>query len=142
MQRWPGLAVLSLFICLAAGCGPTFTYKHLDRLIPWYVDGYVDLSRDQRAILRGQLEPLLQWHREEELVRYAGIIDRIGDDLSRPVTPTDVQGWIDAVTAAAERSEETMLALALDFGATMSDAQMAGIERSLWERQQDHEEEF
>jgi hypothetical protein len=123
MQRWPGLAALGLFICLAAGCGPTFTYNHLDQLIPWYVDGYVDLSRDQRAILRGQLEPLLQWHREEELVHYAGIIDRIGDDLSRPVTPTDVQRLDRRGHGRGGRSEETMLALALDFGATASDAQ-------------------
>lgn len=125
-----------------AGCGPTFTYNHLDRLIPWYVDGYVDLSHDQRTVLRGQLEPLLQWHREEELLRYVGILDRIGNDLARSVTAADVQAWIDEVGAAAERTEQSMLALALDFGATMSDAQMTEFSASLWERQQEYEEEF
>jgi hypothetical protein len=136
------LASLLVLACLVAACGPSFTYNHLDRLIPWYVDGYVDLSHDQREILRGQLEPLLQWHREEELVRYVAIIDRIGGDLSRPVTAADVQGWIEAVVAAAERTEESMLALAVEFGATLSDAQMAEFSAGLWKRQRDYEEEF
>jgi hypothetical protein len=142
MTRLQRIAASILLPCLVAGCGPTFTYNHLDRLIPWYVDGYVDLSRDQRAILRGQLEPLLQWHREEELVRYLEILDRIGNDISRSVTAADVQGWIDEIIAAAQRTEQSMLALALDFGATMNDEQMAEFTASLWQRQQEYEEEF
>jgi len=92
--------------------------------------------------LRGQLEPLLQWHREEELVRYVEILDRIEGDVSRPVTAADVQNWIDELVAAAQRTEQSMLTLALEFGATMNDAQMAEFVASLWERQQEFEEEF
>lgn len=142
MTHWRTLAAPVLLLWLVAGCGATFTYNHLDRLIPWYVDGYVDLSRDQRSILRGQLEPLLQWHREEELLRYVVILDRIEEDLSRSVTAADVQNWIGEVIAAAQRTEESMLALALDFGATLDDAQMAELTASLWQRQQEYEEEF
>lgn len=142
MTRLQRIAAFILLLCLVAGCGPTFTYNHLDRLIPWYVDGYVDLSHDQRSVLRGQLEPLLQWHREEELLRYVGILDRIGNDLARSISAADVQAWIDEVVAAAERTEQSMLALALDFGATMSDAQMTEFTLSLWERQREYEEEF
>ena len=136
------LAAGLLAAVLVAACGPAFTYKHLDLLIPWYVDGYVDLTSDQRAILRGQLEPLLQWHREEELASYIAILDGVETDLSGEVTPAQVQGWIDAVTAAAERTEVSMLDLALDFGARLSDAQMAEFRDSLWEQQREYEEEF
>lgn len=142
MTRLQRITASILLLCLVAGCGSTFTYNHLDRLIPWYVDGYVDLSRDQRVILRGQLEPLLQWHREEELARYVEILNRIENDLSRSVTAADVQGWIDEIMAAVQRTEQSMLALALDFGATMSDAQMAEFVASLWQRQLEYEEEF
>lgn len=142
MTRLQRVAFSILFLCLVAGCGTTFTYNHLDRLIPWYVDGYVDLSHDQRAILKGQLEPLLQWHREEELLRYVEILERIAVDLTGAVTAADVQSWIDEVVAAAERSEQSMLTLALDFGASMSDAQMTEFSASLWERQREYEEEF
>jgi hypothetical protein len=41
-----------------------------------------------------------------------------------------------------ERTEQVMLSLALDFGATMSDDQMAEFIANLWERQRDYEKEF
>lgn len=140
--RWLRAACCLLLACLLAACTASFTYNNLDRLIPWYVDGYVDLSHDQREILRGQLTPLLEWHRQEELNRYIAVLDRVDDDLQRPVTAEVVQSWVDAVTAAAERAEIHMLRVALDFGATLSDDQMAELTASLWERQREYEEEF
>jgi hypothetical protein len=127
---------------LLAGCTATFTYNRLDWLIPWYVDGYVDLSREQRRILEDQLEPLLKWHREEELVRYAAVLERIERELGSPVTASAVQAWIDEITAALERTETSMLSLALDFSETLSDEQMAEFAANLWQRQRDYEEEF
>jgi hypothetical protein len=133
-----------LFLCAAllVGCTATFTYNHLDWLIPWYVDGYVDLTRDQRKILESQLEPLLRWHREEELVRYVAMLDRIERDLGTGVSAAVVQSWTDDVMVALERTESSMLLLALDFSATLSDAQMAEFGASLWERQREYEKEF
>jgi hypothetical protein len=127
---------------LLAGCTATFTYNRLDWLIPWYVDGYVDLNREQRRILEDQLEPLLKWHREEELVRYAAVLERIERELGSPVTASAVQAWIDEITAALERTETSMLSLALDFSETLSDEQMAEFAANLWQRQRDYEEEF
>lgn len=124
------------------GCTASFTYNHLDWLIPWYVDGYVDLTRDQRKILESQLEPLLRWHREEELVRYVAMLDRIERDLGTGVSAAVVQSWIDDVMVALERTESSMLLLALDFSATLSDAQMAEFGASLWERQREYEKEL
>jgi hypothetical protein len=127
---------------LLAGCTATFTYNRLDWLIPWYVDGYVDLSREQRRILEDKLEPLLKWHREEELVRYAAVLERIERELGSPVTASAVQAWIDDITAALERTETSMLSLALDFSETLSEEQMAEFAANLWQRQRDYEEEF
>ncbi len=142
MKRLRTLAARLLPLALAAGCTASFTYNHLDWLIPWYVDGYVDLTRDQRKSLEDRLEPLLEWHRDEELDRYIALLDCIEADLAGPVSAATVQTWIDEIEAAAARTEETMLDLALDFGATMNDAQIAELVVSLWERQRDYEEEF
>ena len=60
-------AVLAMLFLSA--CTSGFVYNRLDWLIPWYVDGYVDLTRAQRDVLRAQLEPRLAWDREEELAR-------------------------------------------------------------------------
>lgn len=136
------IATLLLATTLVTGCTATFTYNHLDWLIPWYVDGYVDLTRQQRQALQGRLEPLLKWHREEELIRYSELLDRIERELAAPVTAATVQGWVDEVVASLERTEQSMLMLALDFGAGMSDSQVSEFTASLWERQREFEEEL
>jgi len=140
----PGRRIVTLLLAsaLVAGCTATFTYNHLDWLIPWYVDGYVDLTREQRQALQGRLAPLLKWHREEELVRYAELLDRIEHELATPVTAAIVQDWVDQVVAALERTEQSMLTLALEFGAGMSDLQISEFTASLWQRQREFEEEL
>jgi hypothetical protein len=138
------LPFVAAILCAAllTGCTATFTYNHLDRLIPWYVDGYVDLTREQRRLLDAELEPLLRWHREEELLRYHALLQRIEKDTSADVSPAQVRAWIDELMAALERVETSMLSLALEFSSTLSDEQMAEFGTSLWERQREYEKEF
>ena len=94
------LIAVVLLTLLVAGCTMSFTYNHLDWLIPWYVDDYVDLSRQQRQLLQGQLGPVLQWHREEELERYLEILDQIEADLAGEVSAAQVRSWADEIIAA------------------------------------------
>jgi hypothetical protein len=136
------LAAFALAAGLLAACTATFTYNQLDWLIPWYVDGYVDLNRDQRRLLRQQLEPQLQWHRGEELAAYVDLLNRIESDLAKPPTADVVNGWIEAVVAALERVERSLLEVALEFGSSVSDAQMEEFIGSLWENQREYEEEY
>ena len=136
------LAVFAAAAWLAAACTASFTYNQLDWLIPWYVDDYIDLTRDQRQLLKLQLEPRLQWHREEELARYIDLLDRIEAGLSGPITTDEVNAWLDEFLAAIERVEESMLSVALEFGATVSDAQMAEFMEKLREKQSEYEEEY
>ncbi len=143
ITSWTKKLIAALLLTLlAAGCTMSFTYNHLDWLIPWYVDDYVDLSRQQRQLLQGQLGPVLQWHREEELERYLELLDRIEADLAGEVTTAQVLSWADEIIAAAERVEENMVSVALQFGATLSDEQLAEFMESVWEEHREYEEEF
>jgi hypothetical protein len=135
------IAVALVIVALLTGCA-SFTYNRLDWLIPWYVDGYVDLTGDQREALRERLAPSLEWHRREELARYMEILDRIEADLDGPVDSATVRAWADDALAAAQRVEKTMMGVALEFGAEVSDAQVKEFIASLWERQREFEEEF
>jgi len=133
----------SLVLCgLLAGCTTSFTYNQLDWLIPWYVDGYVDLTRDQKKTLKAELEPFLSWHRNEEIELYIDILDEIEAGIASPLTATQVLMWIEDIVGAAERTELNMLAVGLQFGETLSDGQMQEFVDSLWERQREYEEEF
>jgi len=138
---WKSLLVV-LLCGFLAGCTTSFTYNQLDWLIPWYVDGYVDLTRDQKKTLRDELEPFLAWHRNEELESYIEILDDIEAGIAAPLTAAHVLTWIEEIVAAAERTELTMLYVGLQFGGTLSDAQIQEFVDSLWERQREYEEEF
>ena len=79
------LVITCVVVTLLLSSCTTFTYNRLDWLIPWYVHGYVDLTREQRKILRNKLTTPLEWHREEELANYIKIIDRIEADFKGEV---------------------------------------------------------
>jgi hypothetical protein len=131
-----------LLTLVVAGCSTAFTYRHLDWLIPWYVDGYVDLTRDQRHLLQDQLWPVLAWHEEEELGHYLDILDRLETELQKEVSAEQVRSWADEVIAAVERVEQNMLNVALEFSESLSDEQLAEFMESVWEEHREYEDEF
>jgi hypothetical protein len=128
-------------ILMLAGC-TSLAYNRLDWLIPWYVDGYVDLTSEQRKLLRKNLTSPLDWHREEELANYIDILNRIEADLDGEVTADTVRRWADEMFGAAVRVQRSLLAVALEFGAQISDEQVEEFVVSLWKRHEEMEEEF
>ena len=138
-QQWVSIL---LAIMLLTSCSGSFAYNRLDWLIPWYVDSYVDLSSEQRQSLREQLAPLLQWHRQEELARYLALLDKMDAELQYPVSEGQVENWIDELSQASERVEQTLLQVAIDFGASISDKQMEEFIENLFSQQEELEEEL
>jgi hypothetical protein len=130
-----------LLTSLLTGC-MSFTYNRLDWLIPWYVDGYVDLTRAQRQALQAHLAPRLEWHRKEELARYIELLERIETDLGGPLQASDVRKWAEELLVAAQRVQRSLMDAALEFGEKVSDEQMQEFVDSLWSRQREYEEEF
>jgi len=128
-------------ILMLAGC-TSFAYNRLDWLIPWYVDGYVDLTSEQRKLLRNKLTSQLDWHREEELANYIDILNRIEADMDGEVTADTVRRWADEMFGAAVRVQRSLLAVALEFGTQISDEQVEEFVVSLWERHEEMEEEL
>lgn len=139
MNRARTIITLFLASLLLAGCMASFAYNRLDWLIPWWVDGYVDLTRDQRQLLKEQLSPTLEWHREEELAHYVELLDNMEAGLAGPVDATWVQARIDEMLQAARRVEDQMISVALDFGATISDEQIQEFLDALREQQEEYE---
>ena len=102
----------------------------------------MDLSRDQKQLLKGQLLPVLQWHRDEELASYIVLLDRVETDLSGPVSASMVENWLDELLGAFRRVEDSMMTVALDFGASLSDDQVQEFIASLWKEQKEYQKEF
>ena len=141
MSKFRLLLACLVTILMLAGC-TSLAYNRLDWLIPWYVDGYVDLTSEQRKLLRNKLTSPLDWHRQEELANYIDILNRIEADLDGEVTADTVRRWADEMFDAAVRVQRSLLAVALEFGTQVSDEQVEEFVVSLWERHEEMEEEL
>ena len=138
----PRLALVLILLLLGACSGTTFLYNRLNIIIPWYVDSYVDLDREQKRYLGDLLDPFLDWHRNEELSSYVAILDQVTDDLDAPVTAEGVRAVSREFENAWFRLESRGLEWMLDLGEQLSDEQMDEFIESLSDKQQDYEEKY
>lgn len=78
------------FLCLLlglTGCSAKLIYNHLDWLIPWWVDDYISLDRDQRTMLESRLIQQLEWHCRTQLPDYAVFLRKLGNNLRNSAEP-------------------------------------------------------
>lgn len=66
--------LLPAMAVLLTGCSFKLIYNQLDWLLPWYMDDLVSISTEQEALLDARLEPLLHWHKTDQLPVYAAFI--------------------------------------------------------------------
>lgn len=142
MVRWRKLCLLFFLVLLGACSGTTFVYNRLDFILPWYVDDYAQLNTQQDVYLDELLAPFLAWHRNQELPGYIKIIDGIEGRLDQSLTPADVADTFSEFEAAWLRLEGEALDWLLELGTQLSDEQIEGFLRVLWEQQEEYNEEF
>jgi hypothetical protein len=81
-------------ICLllvVSGCGPRLIYPHLDWLIPFYVDDYISLNREQSGLLEKRLLQVLDWHCRTQLPAYARSLRKLAKELEDPGQPVSYE---------------------------------------------------
>lgn len=94
-RRVSRLLVLPLLAILFAGCSFSLVYGQLHRLLPWYIDRYVTLDRNQRALLDVRLAERLAWHCQTQLGPYAALLRRLEGDLrSGTITPARLDRYL------------------------------------------------
>jgi hypothetical protein len=137
-------SILLLVFCLVlAGCSSTrFMYNRLDFILPWYVDDYAELDREQEAYLDERLQPFLAWHRTYELPCYLTLIDGINGALDRELTGDDIAAIVRDAEQAWYRTEDEALDWLIDLGGQLSDEQVEGFLAALDEKQAEYEEKY
>lgn len=82
---------------LLGGCGAIqLAYNNVDTLIRYKTRDYVELDAAQRESFRQRLARLHQWHRREELPRYADLLVEIGRRVERGLTVSDIDWGMQA----------------------------------------------
>ncbi len=74
------------------GCGSIarIAYNHGDFALRMMANDYLDLQSEQEELLKAQLARFHEWHRREELPRYAGIFQGAADRLAQGLKRADV----------------------------------------------------
>ena len=128
-SRIIGLLPLILVLVLLQGCSAIkLAYNNAPEFAYWWLDGYADLDDAQSLRVREELARLLLWHRGNELVKIADLLQKTRLLAPADTTPeqmcslfAEMRKRIDAVIAQAETpGVEVMMGL--------SAAQLAHIE--------------
>ncbi len=138
-RRW---ALVGLALLVAGCSSTTFVYNRLDFVLPWYLERYVDLDRDQSRAFDGQIEMLLEWHRYEELPKYRALLDDMLAALDEPVDVEVVTAFSEAVEEAWYRIRDRGLDELLLLGASLSDEQIAEFIAEMRKKQRKYERKY
>lgn len=81
--------LIALSLCLAiTACGAVkLTYNNADTLLYFWLDGYVDVSVDQKVRVKNELLALQQWHRKTQLPAWVGLAQTLQVQVQGDVTP-------------------------------------------------------
>ncbi len=139
IMRW--IAVGLAMVLLAACSSTTFIYNRLDFFIPWQVGKYVDLDRVQERHLDDLLLPFLRWHRQEELPVYLAWLEEVETQLDREISPEQLAALGEEMQVAWSRIEARGLDWMIGVGEALDDEQVAEFMESLWEKQEEYEED-
>ncbi|MRW84963.1 hypothetical protein GJ698_12820 [Pseudoduganella sp. FT26W] len=97
-----GLFLILLMTVLAACSSLRLAYNNGDTLLYWWIDGYVDLTSDQKSVVKEDIDKLFHWHRKTQLNDYAQILQTAQRQLAAGVTQAELQTDFDEIKKRTE----------------------------------------
>ena len=124
--------VLLFSLVFLVGCSSTtFIYNRIDFLLPWYLESYVDLNQEQRQDLNELLVPFFKWHRQEELPKYALIIENLESILDEDIQIESIESITYDVEQSWFQLEDRMLIWMLPMARDLTNEQIAELLQSM-----------
>lgn len=94
---------LIVFITVLAGCSSLkLAYNNGDTLLYWWLNGYVDLTSEQKDTVKDDIDRLFQWHRKTQLQDYIQILQTAQRQLTAGPSQADLQNDYDDVKKRTE----------------------------------------
>ncbi len=86
--------LIIILLALLSGCSIVrLGYDQGPRLAWWWIDGYVDFSREQKPHVKQAIQEWFDWHRSAQLPEYADWLSKVRTRINDPLTPEQVCGW-------------------------------------------------
>ena len=137
------LLSLALGLSLTACSRIALVYDNLDWLIPWRLDSYLNLDREQRTWLEPRLQAHLQWHCSRELPRYLDWLQRTRTLLEQAEpSPAALDARLDEIDAALARIGHEITPTAIALLQNLDDEQVAELFAELEQKNREAREKF
>jgi hypothetical protein len=86
--------IIGVLLVLLQGCSALrLVYGNGQQLAWWWLDGYVDFSREETPRAKEAVDRLFAWHRRTQLVDYAAVLASAAVDVQEPATPASACRW-------------------------------------------------
>lgn len=124
-----------LLTTFLTGCSSTsLVYNNADWLIRSKIDDYFPLSGPQQQQLDTDIDTILQWHRQQELVAYSDALNRFTQQYADGLSSEELDLFFDQVSSARIRLVETSIPTASQFLSTVSIKQIDNYDRVFLEK--------
>lgn len=132
--------LLALAGLLLAACGAltkmaysnvAFAYTQFPPMLTWMVDGYVDMSGEQKDWMRDRVARIMEWHRAHELPEYRRFLERVLVETEEPFTVPEIAQAYGDLRKHYHAALEQVLPDAADFLLRLDAAQVAQMEEKL-----------
>ncbi|HSM21366.1 MAG TPA: DUF6279 family lipoprotein [Rubrivivax sp.] len=120
-----GLLVLRLAACRSVRLG----YGNGPLLAWWWLDGYVDFSREHAPLAKQGIDRWFEWHRATQLPGYADLLAAAAQEVLEPVTAAQACRWQDRFGDALAPALDRAVEIAADLVPTLGEAQLRHIEQ-------------
>ncbi|WP_028694844.1 DUF6279 family lipoprotein [Pseudomonas cremoricolorata] len=125
-ERLRTLLVSLLLLLLCSACTRIdLAYRNLDVLVPWSLDSYLNMNREQKRWFDERLKQHLAWHCQTQLPGYLQWLDQlqqmVADDQ---VTESNLRQRSDEAREAIARLSEAVTPSAVELLTGMSDSQV------------------
>lgn len=97
-----GLFLIMLMTVLAACSSLKLAYNNGDTLLYWWLNGYVDLTSEQKDTVKDDIDRLFHWHRKTQLQDYIQILQTAQRQLNSGPTQADLQNDYDEIKKRTE----------------------------------------
>jgi len=127
--RLRALLLTVLVLSSLAACSRIdLAYRNLDVLVPWSLNDYLDMNREQKRWLDQRLHQHLAWHCQTQLPGYLHWLDRVRTMVAQnAVTDAALRQRTEEAREAIGRVTEAITPSATELLAGLSDAQVGEL---------------
>ncbi|WP_409301976.1 DUF6279 family lipoprotein [Pseudomonas sp. KCJK8993] len=137
------IALLIASLLLGACSRVGLAYRNLDVIIPWTLDDYLDMNREQKSWLDQRLQQHLSWHCSTQLPGYLDWLDRLQSMIrDNQVNDAALQARTQEAKQAIATIARQITPSAVELLQGLDERQVAQMNSSLAKDLQEHREQY